>query len=102
MDQSTFAWLSLVTFGFVFGLASGPMALLRIGIGLVLLAGLGLLLASTSGYERLAYWLVIAMVAVAAAFMVAMVGAVVGAAVRSASQRRDVPAPVKQPLTAPP
>ena len=100
MDQSTLAWLSLVTFGFVFGLASGPKTLLRIGVGLVLLSGLGVLLATTSGYDRLAYWFVIGMVAVGAAFLVAMLGAVVGAAVRSAFQRRAAPAPVKQPVTA--
>ena len=98
MEQSTVALLSLVTFGFVFGLASGPKSLLRIGVGLVLLSGLGVLLATTGGYDRLAHWFVIGMVAVGAAFLLAMLGAVVGAAVRSAFRRRAALEPVKQPV----
>ena len=95
MDKSTLAWLSLTVFGFVFGLSSGPMALLRIGIGLMLLCGLGVLLADASGHDRLAYWCVIGIVSVLVAFLVAMVGAVTGAAVRKAFRNAR---PISPPL----
>ena len=95
MDQSTLAWLSLTVFGFLFGCSSGPMALLRIGIALTMLCGLGVLFAETSGHDRLAYWCVIGMLSVLVAFLVAMVGAVTGAAARKAF--RSAP-PVSPPL----
>ena len=84
MEPSTIAWLSVVLCGFIFGLSSGPTALVRIGIALMLLSGLGVLLANTSGYPRLAYWFVIGMMAIVVAFLVALVGALIGAAVRKA------------------
>jgi hypothetical protein len=82
MDPSTVAWLSLVICGFAFGVANGPMALLRIGIGLMMLSGLGVLLAMTSGFPRVAYWFVIGVTAVVVAVLVAMLGALAGGAVR--------------------
>jgi hypothetical protein len=88
MDHSLPTWLCLMAFGFVFGASSGPQALVRIGIGLMLLSGLGVVLASTSGHERLAYWFVIGMVGVVVTFLVAMLGALVGAAARKAFHRR--------------
>ena len=87
MDPSTFSWLCLIAFGFAFGLASGPKVLLRIGIGLTLLAGLGVLLADTSGHDRLAWWFGIGGIALLAAFAVALLGAFFGAAVRKAFWR---------------
>ena len=87
MDTSTFAWIWLIAFGFAFGLASGPMALLRIGLGLTMLSGLGVLLADTSGHDRLAWWFGIGVIALLAAFAVALLGAFVGAAVRKAFWR---------------
>ena len=89
MDHSTIAWMTLVSFGFIFGMSSGPMALLRIGMALMMLCGLGVLLANTSGHERLGYWFAIGMVAVLVAFLIALLGAVIGAAVREALRRRD-------------
>jgi hypothetical protein len=89
MDHSTLAWLTLITFGFVMGLSAGPMAMVRIGIGLTMLCGLGMLLATTSGHDRMAHWFVFGMVAVVVAFGVALIGAVIGAAVRDALRRRD-------------
>ena len=77
------------------------MTLLRIGIGL-LLAGLGVLLANTSGHERLAYWLVIGMVSVLVAFLVAMLGAVAGAAVCKAFRPRPLSPRIDHPVPAPP
>lgn len=102
MDHPTLAWLSLIVFGFVFGLASGPMTLLRIGIGLTLLAGLGVLLADISGHDRIAHWFVIGMVSVLVAFLVAMVGAVVGAAVRQVFRPRPLSPRIDRPVPAPP
>jgi asparagine N-glycosylation enzyme membrane subunit Stt3 len=95
MDQSTLAWLTLITFGFAMGVSAGPMALARIGLGLAMLCGLGVLLANTSGHEHLAYWCVVGMVAVVAAFAVAFVAGLVGAAVRDLfkARRRDSHAP---------
>jgi len=88
MDPSTAAWLSVIACGFIFGLSSGPTALVRIGIALMLLSGLGVVLASTSGHERLAYWFVIGMVGVVVAFLIAMLGALFGEALRKAFHRR--------------
>ena len=91
MDHSTFALLCLLLTGFVFGLFSGPMTLLRIGIGLTMLCGLGVLLATTSGHERLAYWFSIGVGAVVVAFVIALIGALAGAAVRNLLPRRTLP-----------
>ncbi|MFC5499473.1 hypothetical protein ACFPOE_18150 [Caenimonas terrae] len=88
MPHSTLALLTLLSFGFAFGLFAGPMALLRIGIALTMLSGLGVLLATTSGHDRLAYWFSIGVGAVLVAFFIALLGALAGSAIRRLLRRR--------------
>lgn len=77
-------WLGLAVAGFVLGLVVRPMVLLRIGIALVMLAGLGLLLSNTWGWEGAAFWFGAGMATLGVVFGVAILGSVAGWAVRRA------------------
>lgn len=87
-------WMGLAIAGFVLGLFVRPMVLLRIAIGLVMLAGLGLLLSNTWGWAGAAWWFGASMAAVGVIFGVAIVGALAGWCVRRivhAGEPRRVP-----------
>ncbi|MGE4243568.1 hypothetical protein [Ramlibacter sp.] len=82
MDKMTLLWAGLAFAGFVVGLWVRPVVLLRMGIGLMLLAGLGLLASNLMGFPGAAYWFGAGMIGIAVVFGVAFVGALGGWIVR--------------------
>jgi hypothetical protein len=82
MNTLTPLWFGLAIAGFIAGLWVRPKVLVRIAIGLFLLAGLGLVACNTLGYAGAAYWFGVAMGALAVVFGVAILGSIGGWMVR--------------------
>lgn len=87
MDISTTFWLGLGIAGFVLGLFVRPMVLLRMAIALLMLTGLGMLLANTWGSQGLAWWFGATFAALAVIFGVSILGAIAGSLVRRIAHR---------------
>ncbi|MBC5766318.1 hypothetical protein [Ramlibacter albus] len=82
MDISTAFWMGLAIAGFVIGLWVPSGVVLRIAIALLMLTGLGMLLANTWGSAGLAWWFGAGFAALVVVFGVAFIGSLAGSVVR--------------------